>query len=79
MPPRDRRRPPAEHRKPGRPEIDRAWLWRGLLVVVVIALVLLIAKAAMMAFGGVKRRLDAPPQASVRVAQDANGRIDRLR
>jgi hypothetical protein len=43
------------HRDP-RLRIDRAWVLRVLLAVVVVALVLLIAKAAMMAFDGATRR-----------------------
>jgi hypothetical protein len=43
---------------PRRFEVERAWLWRALLVAVAIGLLLLIAKVSMMAFDGVGRRLD---------------------
>ena len=57
--PRDAVRGRKPRRREPRPDIDRAWLWRALLAAVVIALVLLIAKAATMAFGGAGRRVDA--------------------
>lgn len=51
---RERGRRPREPRS----GIDRAWLWRILLVVLVVAFVVLIAKAGLMAFGGAGRRID---------------------
>ena len=45
-------------------EVDRSWLLRGALIVLVIGFVLLLAKVSMMAFGGSKGRLDRHEQAT---------------
>ena len=55
--PRPAERSRRERREP-RPGIDRAWLWRILLALAIVALIGLIAKAAMMAFSGAGRRID---------------------
>jgi hypothetical protein len=43
--------------EPPRFELDRAWLLRGILLVVAIGLVLLVAKVSVMTFGGATNRL----------------------
>lgn len=58
-PSRGRRQEPREPRF----RIDRAWLWRILLVAIVVAFIVLIAKTALVAFSGAGRRVDARTEA----------------
>jgi hypothetical protein len=45
---------------PNRPrfELDRRWIMRGLVAIVIVGALLLIAKVSIMAFGGAGRRLE---------------------
>lgn len=45
-------------------EIGRSWLWRGGLALVVIAFILVLAKASMMLFGSGNKRLERYERAS---------------
>ena len=56
-----KRAEPQPDRKPvGEPrfELDRAWLWRAGAVAVIVALLVLVDKVSMIAFGGAGKRLD---------------------
>lgn len=52
---------PASRNASGRPsrfEVDRQWLWRGIVAALAVAMLLLVAKVSMMAFGGASKRLE---------------------
>ena len=49
-------------------QIDRAWLWRGFLVLAVIAFILVVAKALMMMVGTGNKRLEQQDRAIERPA-----------
>ena len=56
-----KRADPRQHRSPVREprfEVERAWLWRAGAVAAIVALLVLIAKVSMIAFGGAGKRLD---------------------
>jgi hypothetical protein len=62
--------PPPAKTPPAAPrfEIDRAWLWRGFLVLAVVGFILVLAKASMMLFGSGNTRLDRHERAIERPA-----------
>jgi hypothetical protein len=49
-------------------EIDRAWLWRGFLVLAVVGFILVVAKALMMMVGSGNMRLEEHDRAIDRPA-----------
>jgi hypothetical protein len=44
-------------------EIDRAWLWRGLLALAVVGFILVLAKVSLMLFGSGSTRLERQERA----------------
>ena len=49
-------------------EIDRAWWWRGALVVVIIGFLLVLTKASTMLFGSGNKRVERQERATERPA-----------
>ena len=64
MPRAERSAPAKPRREAPRLEFERSWLWRGGLVVAIIAFVLVLAKASTLLFGSGQKRLERHERAT---------------